>query len=113
MCAVDEFDTPESLTDLNYSGRGGPAPDMRRVNFTLGTWAEDEDPFTSWWKNRCELFKVVVFLCMCVLDGVDMQMQQYAKGSAVLVQMLLLVSLHSAVDFACLCESWQVKGEGG
>jgi hypothetical protein len=54
LCAVDEIDTPESLTDLNYSGRGGPAPDMRRVNFTLGTWAEDEDPFSSWWKNRCE-----------------------------------------------------------
>jgi hypothetical protein len=53
LCAVDELDTPEGLTDLNYSGRSGPAPDMRRVNFTLGTWAEDEDPFSSWWKNRC------------------------------------------------------------
>jgi hypothetical protein len=53
LCAVDELDTPEGLTDLNYSGRNGPAPDLRRVNFTLGTWAEDEDPFSSWWKNRC------------------------------------------------------------
>ncbi|WIA38514.1 hypothetical protein OEZ86_001836 [Tetradesmus obliquus] len=37
------------------SSRSGPAPDVRRVNFTLGTWVEDEDPFTSWWKNRDDL----------------------------------------------------------
>eukprot|EP00878_Enallax_costatus_P014507 GHUV01015174.1.p1 GENE.GHUV01015174.1~~GHUV01015174.1.p1 ORF type:complete len:413 (+),score=124.29 GHUV01015174.1:375-1613(+) len=58
LCAVDEVDTPEALTDLNYTAPPSPGADRRyKSGYVPGTWEEGDevDPFLSWWKNRDDL----------------------------------------------------------
>jgi hypothetical protein len=65
---VDELDTPEALTDVQYSA---PSPGSRRYSssYTPGTYqGEDEeegqDPFFAWWKNRDDLITLAYAVAM-------------------------------------------------
>lgn len=69
LCQVDELDTPEALTDVQYSAP--PSPGTRRYSssYTPGTWqGEDEeepsDPYMAWWKNRDDLVTLAYAVAM-------------------------------------------------
>jgi hypothetical protein len=70
LCQVDELDTPEGLSDMQYSA---PSPTGRRYSssYTPGTWQGDEedeqpDPSTymAWWKNRDDLITLAYAVAM-------------------------------------------------
>lgn len=69
LCQVDELDTPEALTDVQYSA---PSPSSKRYNsssYTPGTYqGEDEDepqdPYFAWWKNRDDLVTLAYAVAM-------------------------------------------------
>lgn len=68
LCQVDELDTPEALTDVQYSA---PSPSSRRFSsaYTPGTWqGEDEDEpqdaAFAWWKNRDDLITLAYAVAM-------------------------------------------------
>jgi hypothetical protein len=69
LCQVDELDTPEALTDVQYSA---PSPSSRRFSssYTPGTWQgeDEEEPqeavMFAWWKNRDDLITLAYAVAM-------------------------------------------------